>query len=85
MSEADETPETVLAYLMILTTSEGTEPLIETLRNDDRIAEAHVVYGDVDIIAKVQVPSLVQLTAFVMELRKNPDVKSTNTLIVVLE
>ncbi len=76
----------VVAYLMILASAGGgAESLVKILREDEHVEEAHIVYGDVDIIAKVKAKNLPQLTQWIMELRKRDEVKKTNTLIAILE
>jgi DNA-binding Lrp family transcriptional regulator len=77
--------EEVIAYLLILTTSEGTENLLKNLRAMPEVTEAFVIYGDWDLIVRVKVGSLPELTKFVMELRKNKSIRKTSTLIALME
>ncbi|GAB4326890.1 MAG: hypothetical protein Kow0069_33590 [Promethearchaeota archaeon] len=85
MAKVQDNKDEVLAFLLITTSREGTQPLLERLRADSLVEEAHIVYGDVDIVAKVKVPRLQDLTKFVMDLRKTEWVEGTNTLIALLE
>ncbi|HMF34168.1 MAG TPA: Lrp/AsnC ligand binding domain-containing protein [Candidatus Lokiarchaeia archaeon] len=75
----------VIAYLLITTASEGTEDVLTELRNRSEVSEAYVIYGDWDIIARVSVPSLPELTNFVMTLRKFKTIRKTSTLIALGE
>ncbi len=82
---SDPMADEVIAYLLILTTSEGTENLLGNLRAMPEVTEAFVIYGDWDLIVRVKVGSLPELTKFVMELRKNKAIRKTSTLIALME
>jgi len=55
------------------------------LRGLPEVTEAFVIYGDWDLIVRVKVGSLPELTKFVMELRKNKAIRKTSTLIALME
>ncbi|HMF32112.1 MAG TPA: Lrp/AsnC ligand binding domain-containing protein [Candidatus Lokiarchaeia archaeon] len=75
----------VIAYLLVLTTSEGTEDFLADIRQRPEVTEAFVIYGDWDIIVRVKVSSLPELTKFVMDLRKNKSIRKTSTLIALMD
>ncbi|MHA1733704.1 MAG: Lrp/AsnC ligand binding domain-containing protein [Promethearchaeota archaeon] len=80
-----EKVDEVVAYILVLATAGGAENLVEVLRKDEKVEEAHIVYGDVDIVAKVRTKDLPELTNWIMSLRKRDQVKKTNTLIAILD
>ena len=75
----------VVAYLLVTTANDGTEEVLTELRSRPEVSEAYVIYGDWDIIARVSVPSLPELTNFVMALRKFKTIRKTSTLIALGE
>jgi DNA-binding Lrp family transcriptional regulator len=48
----------VRAYILVETASEQTQPLVEAVRKQEHVAEAHVVAGDFDIIAETEAPEV---------------------------
>lgn len=77
--------EEVIAYLLVLTTSEGTEDFLSEIRARPEVTEAFVIYGDWDVIVRVKVESLPELTKFVMDIRKNKMIRKTSTLIALMD
>lgn len=73
----------VVAFVLLNTVSERTEPILEFMRQNDKIKEAYIIYGDWDILVKIEVESLPELTNLVMSLRKEKGIKKTSTLITV--
>ncbi|MHA1730196.1 MAG: Lrp/AsnC family transcriptional regulator [Promethearchaeota archaeon] len=85
-SEMEKKGEEVTAFLLLLTSSEKTEELIEKLREESMkefVEEAWVIYGDWDLLIKVKVKNLPELTKIVMQLRRTEGIKKTNTLIAL--
>jgi len=71
------------AYLFIELGSSDEDDVIEKLKEMDEIREAHIIFGEWDIIAKVEVNSPEDLTAFIIDkIRTMPEVKMTSTMIV---
>jgi len=82
MSETKKEDE-VIAFLLLLTVGERTEELLEELRKMKEVVEAYVIYGEWDILIKVQIKNLPELTEIVMNLRKKEGIKKTSTLIAL--
>ncbi len=72
----------VTAFVFITTKTGKERDVLTTLLKDESVREATTVYGDYDIVAKVETENLDKLNDFVAKhLRKSSDVASTNTLI----
>lgn len=73
----------VIAYILITSKSGAEKNVAEALMLQDGIEEADVLYGEYDIIAKVKVEDVSQLSDFIMEKVRSIDgVQRTSTLIV---
>ncbi|MCC6049269.1 MAG: Lrp/AsnC ligand binding domain-containing protein [Thermofilum sp.] len=71
----------VVAYL-ILVVSPGKEyEILRKLLELEAVSEAHIVYGEFDIVAKLEVNDLSELERTVMGVRKIPGVERSVTLI----
>lgn len=79
----DENNHMVLAFVLLNTQSERTESILNLMRTNDKIKEAYIIYGDWDILIKIEVESLPELTKLVMSFRKEDGIKKTSTLITV--
>jgi len=74
--------EDVVAFLLLLTSSDQTEQILQKLREFPReILESHIIYGEWDLLLKVKVRSLPELTKLVMRIRKIEGINKTSTLI----
>ena len=72
------------AYVLIKLPAKEVESVLEELKRLPAIVEASVVYGETDIVTRVQVPSQVELDDLVFrQLHSMPVVESTRTFIVV--
>jgi DNA-binding Lrp family transcriptional regulator len=81
---AREGESTMQAYVVVKASAKQVENTLERLRALDGIAEAAVVYGETDVICRVEVPDQERLDQLVMrELHEIPTVESTRTYIVV--
>ena len=70
-----------MAYL-ILVVSPGKEyEILRKLLELEVVSEAHIVYGEFDIVAKLEVNDLSELERTVMGVRKIPGVERSVTLI----
>jgi DNA-binding Lrp family transcriptional regulator len=75
---------TMLAYVLLTLPAKQLDPVLERLRGFDGIVEAAVVYGETDVIAKLDVPSQAALDVLVVrKIQSIPQVQSTRTYIVV--
>jgi len=70
-----------VAYL-ILVVSPGKEyEILRKLLELEVVSEAHIVYGEFDIVAKLEVNDLSELEKTVMGVRRIPGVERSVTLI----
>ena len=73
------------AYLLIALKESDERMVLENLRALEEISEAHVLFGEWDLLAKLKIPNggPEELGTFVMEkIRTMPEIKLTSTLIV---
>ena len=75
----------VEAFLLLITDANSTQDVLKSLRNLDEVLDASMIYGDWDIICKVRVKMLPDLTRFMMEIRKKYSIKKSSTLIALAE
>ncbi|AMQ19070.1 Lrp/AsnC family transcriptional regulator [Thermococcus peptonophilus] len=70
------------AIVLIVVKPGNEEKVYQEIIKDPRVKEAYRVYGEYDIIARVEVPSIEKLDRFHDEvLRKIKDIELTETLI----
>jgi DNA-binding Lrp family transcriptional regulator len=70
------------AFVLIVVKPGNEEKVYEELKKDPRVKEAYRVYGEYDIILRVEVPTIDDLDKFHDEvLRKIPEIEMTETLI----
>lgn len=73
----------VTAYILIISESGAERKIVEELLDVDGVEEAELVYGEYDVIAKVAVEDISQLSDFIIEkVRPIGSIKRTSTLIV---
>lgn len=77
--------ESVLAFVLLVTDSVATQEIFHELQNYDRVKEVHLIYGDYDLILKIELTNLAEMTSFMMELRKKFQIKKSSTLIALAE
>ena len=76
----------VTAFILIISESGAERKIVEDLLETDGIEEAELVYGEYDVIAKVAIDDISQLSDFILEkIRPIGSVKRTSTLIVADE
>ncbi|RMF05802.1 Lrp/AsnC family transcriptional regulator [Candidatus Woesearchaeota archaeon] len=72
----------VLAYVLISLGAVDEQEILQKLKEMEEVREAHVLFGEWDLIAKVEVGSSEELGEFMIEkIRKLPHVRLTSTLI----
>lgn len=72
----------VTAFVFITTKTGKEKNVLTTLLKEETVREATTVYGDYDIVAKVEAENVDKLNEFVTKnLRKITDIAGTNTLI----
>jgi len=73
----------ITAYILIMADSGMEKEVIEDLNELDEVEEADLIYGEWDIITKLQVPEVSMLGDFILQnIRGIQGVKKTSTLIV---
>jgi len=73
----------VLAYVMVRVDAGKEREVLQQVRKWAEVKEAHIIYGEWDLIIKVEVGSIEEITSFVVDkLRTLDPVKLTSTMIV---
>jgi len=73
----------VLAYVMVRTDAGKEDEVRSEAEKMSEVKEAHIIYGEWDILMKIDVANVEKITEFVVEkLRKLESVRLTSTLIV---
>lgn len=74
----------MIAYILVRVPAPRSGGIVEILRSWPEIKEAHVIYGESDIIAKVEVPNNRTLDELVINRIQSLDkVESTRTFLVI--
>ncbi|MGW2229678.1 Lrp/AsnC family transcriptional regulator [Streptomyces formicae] len=76
----------VTAFVLITVPANNSGNVVNTLMDEysEFVTEAAAVYGEADVIAKVELPSIDQLHRLVMDKIQNiPHVRVTRTFIIV--
>jgi len=74
----------VTAFVLCVTDAGKEREVVEKLKAMDKVEEAHVVYGEYDVIAKIVVEELKQLDSFITEkVRVIKEVQMTSTMIAI--
>jgi len=73
----------VTAYVLITSKSGEERIVLDALQKLEEIKEAKIVYGEYDIVAKIQVEDVGKLNDFLLEkVRPIKSIEKTSTLIV---
>jgi len=76
----------IQAYILFKVSSGTERETCEKLVDFDEVLVAGIIYGEYDVIAKISVPDMQTLEAFLSEkIRKVPSVILTSTMIVARE
>ena len=72
---------------VLISMNEGSESrFVKELRSYHQIKSAHLIFGEWDIIAEIEVPKLEDLSTFLTDkIRPKDEVKLTSSLIVAGE
>ncbi|MHA1370430.1 MAG: Lrp/AsnC ligand binding domain-containing protein [Promethearchaeota archaeon] len=73
--------EKIIAYMLIEATTRGPDEIVEYLKGSPIVTEAWIVYGDSDVVARIECGTFKELTELIFNLRKHPELKNTKTLI----
>jgi DNA-binding Lrp family transcriptional regulator len=72
------------AYILITTKYGKERQVCQELSNNKEVEDTDILYGNFDIITKVVTEDMKHLDNFILtKIRANPNIESTNTLIVV--
>lgn len=72
----------VRAYVMVKVAAGEADPLVEAVRSQQHVTEAHVVAGDYDVIAEAEAPEVADLLGPTVDgIRGLADVVDTRTYI----
>lgn len=73
----------MLAYVLISISGFDERDILSKIRDINEIKEAHILFGEWDIIAKIEAPTSEALTSVVIDkIRSLDGVELTSTLIV---
>ncbi len=73
----------MMAYVLISLQHADEKKIQLALQRNKEIKEIHILFGEWDILAKLEISSAEELGTFVMEkIRSMPEVKLTSTMIV---
>ena len=74
----------VVAFILATTRTGKEKEVLESLRNMEGVNEAHNVYGDYDVFAKINADNINQLNEIMIQkIRDIPHIVTTSTLISV--
>lgn len=74
----------VTAFVLVLTSAGKEREILEKLKGVPNVKEAYMVYGEYDLLLKVEAETLKDLDEIIMgKIRKMPDIQLTSTLIAV--
>ena len=73
----------VTAYIMVEVDSGTENDVAAAIKKMDGVKDVGIVYGEYDIVLKVEVGSMEGLQNFVLSLRKEKGIKRTTTMIAV--
>lgn len=77
----DMVQPSITAYILIQTTTRGPDSILGFLTKQKIVKESWIVYGDQDVVARIESPNFTELTKLIFALRKHPELKRTKTLI----
>lgn len=73
----------VTAYIMVEVESGTENEVVKAIKQKKGTKDVGVVYGEYDIVLKVEVKTMEDLQNFVLSLRKERGVRRTTTMIAV--
>jgi len=71
----------IVAYVILVVEAGREYEVLRRLMEMDAVSEARVVYGEYDIVARLEVSDLSELERVVMSIRRIPGVERSTTLI----
>ena len=82
-SDTMETPDYIIAFILLNTESAETHKVLEALRGLKEVLECHMIYGDWDIICKIRLNHMRELADFMLLLREHYAIKKSSTMIAL--
>ena len=71
------------AYILVAVDDRGVEDLVDEFQDMSEVEEAHILFGEWDLIIKVKTNAPEEVARFVLEkVRSKEEVRLTSTLIV---
>jgi DNA-binding Lrp family transcriptional regulator len=73
----------VLAYVLFKVSSGSERDVCQKLIEFDEVVHADIIFGEYDVVAKVETPELFNLEEFIsLKIRNVPNVLVTSTMII---
>jgi DNA-binding Lrp family transcriptional regulator len=73
----------VKAYVLLVTTVGKEQDVAQAVKGIKGVTDANPVYGEYDVVVEVVADSLEQMNKVIGEIRRNPNVLRTVTLIAM--
>jgi len=71
------------AYILITTKSGSEKEVLAALKKSENVTDAQIVYGEYDLVVKVEVDDITKLNEFLLEsVRTINGIEKTSTVIV---
>jgi len=71
----------VVAYVLLSVKTGYEYDVLEKIDEMEDVADASIIFGEYDIIVRIEVDNIGKLDSIVMKIRKIPGVERTSTLI----
>lgn len=71
----------VIAYVLLSVKTGYEYDVLEKIDEMEDVADASIIFGEYDIIVRIEVDNIGKLDSIVMKIRKIPGVERTSTLI----
>jgi len=75
----------VKAYILFKVNSDREREICKKIVEHDEVLEASIIYGEYDLIAKVNAEDMGQIDSFTEKIRTMPSIILTSTMIVARE
>ncbi|MHA1754067.1 MAG: Lrp/AsnC ligand binding domain-containing protein [Candidatus Odinarchaeia archaeon] len=72
----------MVAYILIRSQSGKETELVDEIKKIPQVTDCHVIYGEWDIITRVEYEKIPELNTLVLQIRALPGVQQTSTLVV---
>jgi DNA-binding Lrp family transcriptional regulator len=72
----------VVAYILVIVKPGTEEEVAGRLMKEKVVKDVGIVYGEYDIITKVELPTMEDLQNFILKMRRDKNIERTSTMIV---